>query len=377
MPADSATRSTPATDPTTLAASFLAGTLPPQLKALQARIRALVPDVKRVGAFLTDTTQTTLSHWADSEGQTLPCPQSLAALADNPLLSRCADTGEARAAFVQVDPALEWAADGRTCPLIALPLGPGNARQGFLVVETAPGVLLPAQQIHQLLAWTPLAVDLLVQGIDTVRALVGTTRFALDFTLMRDRDTGEHQLRLRDYVQLLSRELARVHGLDDSFVAELALFGPLHDIGKVGIPDAILLKPGQFEPREWETMKEHVVLGRGMIERMIDDFQLHDTPGMHTLQAVVAHHHECLDGSGYPEGLQGDEIPLAARIVSTADIFDALTCPRPYKRSWSIDEAFEQLRTLAGHKLDRECVSALQAARPQIEEVWQRHAAMH
>ncbi len=357
-----------------LADSFLAGTLPGRLSELHARINAILPDIVRVGAFLVDADHARLTYWADSEGRVLACPDAVTSLPGNPALSRCGASGTAQTTFIRIDPALEWAAGERTCPLIALPVSRFRNFYGFLVIESDPTVALPAHDIRELLAWGPLAAGQLAQSIESVHTLIGTTRFALDFTLMRDRETGEHQLRLRDYICVLARELAGAHGLSEEFVAELGLFGPLHDIGKVGIPDAILLKPGRFELSEWEQMKEHVTMGRTMVERMLDDFHLHDSPGMQTLHAVVAWHHECLDGSGYPEGIHGDAIPLAARIVSTADIFDALTCTRPYKRSWTLDEAFEQLQGLAGDKLDRECVGAMLAARRNIEAVWQGHA---
>ena len=361
------------TDPQ-IADTFLAGTLPARLKDLHQQIANVLPDIVRVGVFLVDADQARLTTWADSEDRVLPCPSGLASLPGNPALSRCGASGSAQTTFIRIDPALEWAAGERTCPLIAMPVSRARSFYGFLVIESNPAVALPAHDIRELLAWGPLAASLLAQSIESVHTLIGTTRFALDFTLTRDRETGEHQLRLRDYILALATELSAAHGLDEEFIAELALFGPLHDIGKVGIPDAILLKPGRFEAHEWELMKEHVILGHSMVERLIQDFRLHDTPGMQTLHDVVAWHHECLDGSGYPYGIHGDAIPMSARIVSTADVFDALTCQRPYKRPWSLDDALTQLQTLAGDKLDRDCVDAMLHARKRIEAIWQQHA---
>ncbi|THF63317.1 HD-GYP domain-containing protein [Pseudothauera rhizosphaerae] len=357
-----------------IADAFLAATLPARLVDLRVQIGSVLPDVVRVGIFLVDDEQARLTHWADSEGRVRPCPPGVASLPDNPALSRCGALGCAQTPFVRLDPALEWAADGRTCPLVVLPVSRLRRFYGFLVVEADPAVVLPTWDVRQLLTWGRIATGLLAQGIEAIHALIGATRFALDFTLMRDRETGEHQLRLRDYIRVLTEELSAAHGLSDEFIAELTLFGPLHDIGKVGIPDAILLKPGRFERDEWEHMKEHVIMGRRMVERLVDNFDLQDIPGIRTLHAVVAHHHERLDGSGYPEGIHGDAIPLAARIVSTADIFDALTCLRSYKRPWSLDDAFAQIEALAGDKLDLECVRAMVCARPRIEAVWRRHA---
>jgi len=119
-------------------------------------------------------------------------------------------------------------------------------------------------------------------------------------------------------------------------------------------------------------MKAHVEKGAALVRRMLDELQLHDAPGVETLQAAVDFHHEYLDGSGYPNGLGGHEIPLVARMVTTADIFDALTHYRPYKRPWRVDDAYEHLSGLAGEKLDRDCVSAMKSARLRIVETIRR-----
>ena len=120
-------------------------------------------------------------------------------------------------------------------------------------------------------------------------------------------------------------------------------------------------------------MRTHVNRGADLVERMVNDLHLHEVRGLDTLRASVSCHHEYLDGSGYPNGRYGDEIPLVARMVTIADIFDAVTCDRPYKRGWTVADAYEYLSGMAaGDKLDRECVAALRAARPKILETMSR-----
>jgi HD-GYP domain-containing protein (c-di-GMP phosphodiesterase class II) len=357
------------------AACFLAGCLPPSLGPLLARIRQRQPAIARLGVLLIDSDGAHLGCWADSDGRVQHCPPAIASLPGNPALSRCGASGQPHPLPIYSDPALHWAAGDEYLPQLLLPIRRQHDFFGFLVLESHPGVRLSNHALHELLAWAPLAADLLAQSISEVGTLIGATRYALDLTLIRDRDTGEHQLRLRDYIRVLATELAAAHGLPERYVAELTLFGPLHDIGKVGVPDAILLKPGGFDALEWERMKEHVIMGRQMVERMTERLSLQHAAGVDTLHAVVAWHHECMDGSGYPDGLRGDQIPLAARIISTADIFDALTSVRPYKRPWQLEEAFGQLQRLAGSQLDRDCVQAMLAARRQVTAVWQQHAS--
>ncbi|NMG35010.1 HD domain-containing protein [Azoarcus sp. TTM-91] len=355
--------------------AYLAGSLPDVLQEVRNHVAGVHHDIGRIGAFLLSDDGASLTYWADCDGRVLPCPAPFSELPLNPSLSRCGATGRAQTTFVRPDPALAWAGDGNLCPLLILPIRHQRGFFGFLVFESSRSLAAPARLIRELTAWGPLAAGLVARGIESIRTLIDTTRFAHDLTLMRDEETGMHQLRLRDYVRIIADELTQAHGLPEGFADELALFGPLHDIGKVGIPDEILLKPGRLERFEWEKMKEHVVKGRELVDRLIEGFALQDTPGIRTLHDVVSWHHEYLDGSGYPDGRMADEIPLSTRVVSTADIFDALTGARPYKPSWTPSQAFDEIKSLAGTKLDAECVAAMLSARSRIEAAWQGHQA--
>ncbi len=136
----------------------------------------------------------------------------------------------------------------------------------------------------------------------------------------------------------------------------------MHDIGKVGIPDHILLKPGKLSAEEFAIMKRHAILGYDILADSNSEM----------LQAgaqIALSHHEKYDGSGYPHSLVGDDIPLFARIVAVADVFDALTSERPYKMAWDVDRALAMLREGAGKHFDPKCVEAFQAALPQILEI--------
>jgi response regulator RpfG family c-di-GMP phosphodiesterase len=174
----------------------------------------------------------------------------------------------------------------------------------------------------------------------------------------RDTDTGAHLSRIGQY----SAALARRVGCDESFTAILELAAPLHDIGKVAIPDAILLAQRPLTPEEWTVMKTHTLVGHAMLAGG-------DTEQMEVAAQIARSHHEKFDGSGYPDGLAKQDIPLAARILAVVDVYDALTSKRPYKEVWSHDRAQELLRNESGRHFDPDLVEAFLADIPAIRAI--------
>ena len=176
----------------------------------------------------------------------------------------------------------------------------------------------------------------------------------------RDNGTGLHLERMARYSGLLADAL----GLPDDETGVIEAAAPLHDIGKIAIPDAILLKPGLLTEDEFEVMKRHPRFGYEMLKDSNSRFVQYGA-------TIALGHHERWDGTGYPSGVAGETIPLPARIVAVADVFDALTTARPYKQAWSMDEAFGYFRQHAGTHFDPELVARLEARRPQFLEVFQ------
>lgn len=243
----------------------------------------------------------------------------------------------------------------------------------------------------------------------------------------RDAETGYHVQRTQAYIEALARQLQshpRFEAeLDIATLARIIKASPLHDIGKVGIPDEILLKPGKLTAEEWEVMKSHAAIGADVIRNAIrHTIQAHpnvDEPrddgmkrevreilkslsekisGGHTSTAtrndasrdapakpealallevaelIARHHHEKWDGSGYPDGLSGETIPTAARLMALADVFDAVTTPRPYKEAWSMDEASALIRAERGKHFDPDIVDAFEAVIADFDYI-RRHLA--
>jgi putative two-component system response regulator len=172
----------------------------------------------------------------------------------------------------------------------------------------------------------------------------------------RDGDTGGHVSR----VAMISRIIARGLGLEDERCHVLYLAAPLHDIGKIGIADAILGKPGKLLPEEFSMMQKHVAIGAKILEDGSSDL-------VRVAERVARYHHERWDGTGYPDRLAGEAIPLEARIVAVADVFDALTSQRPYKAAWPVEEAYAEILRGRGAHFDPACVDAFVAGWPEIE----------
>lgn len=178
----------------------------------------------------------------------------------------------------------------------------------------------------------------------------------------RDNETGFHILRMSQISAILARELGWTPAGCDLILNA----SPMHDIGKIGIPDAILLKPGKFEPNEWEIMKTHAVIGGKLLDG--DNSEL-----LVTARMIALTHHERWDGHGYPNGLAGESIPQAGRIVAVADVFDALTSARPYKRPWPVADAVAYINENAGKQFDPRVVDAFNRALDEIIAVRDRY----
>jgi putative two-component system response regulator len=179
----------------------------------------------------------------------------------------------------------------------------------------------------------------------------------------KDNETGLHVIRMSHYSALMARAL----GFDEEAIEELLHASPMHDVGKIGIPDNILQKPGKLTPEEWEIMQEHPVIGARIIGN-------HTKGLLRMAYDIALTHHEKWDGSGYPQGLAGEEIPLVGRIVAIADVFDALTTERPYKKAWPVNEAVAYIREQSGKHFDPSLVEVFLSQLPEILKVKERWA---
>ncbi|MGH8482057.1 MAG: HD domain-containing phosphohydrolase [Nevskiaceae bacterium] len=174
----------------------------------------------------------------------------------------------------------------------------------------------------------------------------------------KDDETGYHVIRMSHYCRML----AVASGIPDYRAELLFNAAPMHDVGKIGIPDSILEKAGPLTPDEWSVVKRHPVIGAGIIGR-------HNNELLEMARVVALTHHERWDGSGYPRALRGEAIPLVGRIVAVADAFDALTSTRPYKQAWPVEEAVALLRREAGRQFDPRLIPKFIELLPQVKDI--------
>ncbi len=277
----------------------------------------------------------------------------------------------------RLEPGMQVLSDEHAAVLI-LPVISNNGPVGvFEFASRTEGAFSP-----QDIGLCSMAVDQMAYSLENMR-LVGELSRSRDAVIrgmallaeIRDPHIGGHLSRICEYSGLLARQLAGrmgYHQVTREFVDSISRSAALHDVGKVGIPDSILLKPGKLTADEYDVMKTHTITGAELLRGLMADFGEY---ALITMGAEVALcHHEWWDGSGYPRGLAGREIPLSARIVAIADVYDALTSRRIYKQAWSQDDTMQTLRDKAGTHFDPDLVEVFLARPDLLAEIRDRYA---
>jgi HD-GYP domain-containing protein (c-di-GMP phosphodiesterase class II) len=217
--------------------------------------------------------------------------------------------------------------------------------------------------------YSELIGALLINELTPVQTLYSILNTAKHFTYQRDRETAGHIQRMSHYSHVLAMKLADKLEFPDDYIEYILRYSPLHDVGKIGIPDYVLLKPGSLTPKEIETAREHVTRGLEIINAIIHEFGLAHLTHLEILKNIIGCHHERYNGSGYPRGLKGEEIPLEGRIVAIADVLDALTARRQYKSAWDFDKSVDYICENAGTLFDPVCAEMLDKNRDEFMEI--------
>ncbi|MFM7533422.1 MAG: HD domain-containing phosphohydrolase [Rubrivivax sp.] len=347
--------------------------------SLHQEVMRAVPQVDRIACALYDPQADTLRTFVDSTQhgarlQAYECPLGAA-----PSLLRLKELRHTR--VIQDIPASiqgqshhsRWLREQGFQSSYTVPLFHQGEFEGVLFFDSATPAAFTPEVTQRLDIYARMVGMMVSHEVAAVRALVGSMRIAQDFARLRDVETGGHLERMSRLARMLARALAPQMQLSDEFVEHIFLFAPLHDIGKIGVPDMLLAKPGRFTPEERVAMQAHVPLGVQMVDRLIDGFGLAQLAGVAVLRHIVASHHERMDGRGYPAGLAGQAIPIEARIVAVADVLDALVNRRAYKEAWALEAALDEVDRMAreGH-LDPDCVAPLRAHEAEVRAILAR-----
>ena len=351
-----------------------------RLRTLHRRMFDTLPSVDRVACALYDAQEDLLKTFVHSTRVGTPISRYEYKLSESRSLSEIAATGQPRVlndlhlALTADRVHTTWVLEQGYRSSYTVPIHDAGTLIGMVFYDSVEKDAFPPVVQRDLLLYTSLINMAVANELAAVRAITTSTKVARDLADLRDFETGAHLDRMSRYARIIARTLAPKYDLTDEYIEHVFLFAPLHDVGKIGIPDAILLKHGALTLEERDQMRSHVTKGMEVVQRMLGDLGLQHFPDSSVLGNIVRAHHEFLDGSGYPLGLKGASVPLEARIVTAADIFDALTSPRPYKGAWTRDEALDEMRKMVRDgKLDHDCVEALATCEAEVSHIFGRY----
>jgi HD-GYP domain-containing protein (c-di-GMP phosphodiesterase class II) len=355
-----------------------AETLNQQLSRLHREVREYFPFVVRIAVALHDSKTDEIKTFLCSPSDTSPLTDYRIPLASAGWLNSVRLSRRPRV-IAEIDPSvlgdkehsLRILSAGYKASYTA-PIFYDGKFLGFIFFNADRSNAFSERVTRQLDLFVTIISLMIENALRSVDVLVGGLHLLREISAFRDVETSSHLSRMSYYSERIARKIAPEIGRDDAWVEYIRLFAPLHDIGKIAIPDAILLKPGKLTDAESEIMMQHAVKGEKILTTLIRELSLDKMQYMDSLRYIARHHHERWDGGGYPDGLSGGDIPIEARITRIADVFDALTSKRCYKNAWPMEEAAAFLRKGAGTEFDPRCVDAFLAHSDEIAGIMSR-----
>lgn len=372
--------STPLLQPIGTSNGMPSANLSGHLRSIHGVISSRYPAIDRVALAAYDAGSDTLKTFVSSNTDGVKLDRYDAQLSSVPSLLKLANTQQSRVvndidvSFESSSQHTTWVKSRGYRSSFTTPIYKGDQLAGFLFFDSKESQAFDQEAVSFLEMFSKLISQLYLMQLQVVHGIVGTVHVASGLARIRDLETGQHLERMAAYSRLMARELAPQYGLDDEFIEYVFLFAPLHDIGKVGVPDRVLLKPGKMDADEWVIMRRHVEIGETICDQITHDLGLDNGMAFAIMRNIVGAHHERGDGSGYPRGLHMQDIPLEARIVAVADVYDALSNRRPYKQAWTEEDTLRELdKEVRLGRLDGDCVAALMEAEVARQAIHQGH----
>lgn len=252
---------------------------------------------------------------------------------------------------------------------LSIPIKTGETLLGVLFFDACKPQYFDTKINIELSHYAELIASLVKGRLLPMQLLKGVFQTLKDYKKFRDGETVLHLERMSRYSRLIAQKIKDKYNFSDEYIEYLFQFAGIHDIGKIGVPEQILFKSGQLNEQETKTIQEHVQIGYDIVKKIKKNLEYAGHDCEIIMENVIMYHHERLDGSGYPLGKTGAHIPIEGKIVAVADVFDALTNDRPYKKAWSIEKAKEHLIAGRGTLFDPDCVDALFSCSKEIEKI--------
>ena len=348
-----------------------------QLKQVKHRLQAHAPFIDRVSFAFFEPTTKELKTYADSETEDA-LSHYHAPLSELPTLVQSIESKTARI----ISDLEDLPQSKHTQALLsagyhasyAHPCFESEEFIGFMFLnsftpgvfdQSLPGTVYPYLNIVQFIVYSELKV---------VHAIAECAEATQNLSPVYHKDSIAHQERVSRYATIIANGAAQDWEIDDETCEHIALFARFHDIGKVRLNSDLICKSDSLAPHEKSEMQTHVKNGIKIIDDILESFGNPEHPSIDLLRDIMSYHHEFLDGSGYPYGLIGDQIPYSARIVAVANIFDALTTHRPYRQAWSITHALLELEKMAlENKIDEVCINALRKQQDELKQIMSQY----
>jgi hypothetical protein len=361
---------------TTVDRSKFTDTLNHHIADVHNRIRQEIPSIDRISFALYDSNSKLLKTYADSTLTGEPLMHYEFPLENIPSLKECADCKIDRLIH-QTESGLkkssghsQWLAKQGFLSSLASPTYYHDDFIGFIFINSKQCDVFDEQTTSTLYPY----IDCIKAAASVEYELIHTIIDAANFLLQKNprhlKHSQDHKERMFHYTQVITKGVAEVYQLDDEFIDNMSQFSRFHDIGKLTLPANLLMTQCKLAHIDKEKVAQHIDKGVGIIDKLIAQTGSPNHSCLTILREIVAYHHEYMDGSGYPFGLQATDIPISARIITVANIFDALTSHRPYKQAQSVPYALLDLEKMVQQgKLDRHCVNALRYQQQHLNQV--------
>lgn len=358
--------------------SFLAvaDTLNSQLTKIHQRVLAYDPSISHLSFALYDEENDQLRTYADSTLHGFELMHYSYPLTQLPTLKQCAESGEIKyindipQELNPSAPHTQWMISQGFHSSLALPVYHADTFIGFIFFNSCEKNTFSPKKYATLKPFIDIVRFIVSSEYDLLHSLLNAATAINLESEEHWQESREHKERITRFARVIALEVAPIYQLDDEIVEHISQFSKCHDIGKLSIPYQLLNKPTSLASEEREQLNQHVEKGIEIINHIIDEIGSPDHPSVSVLKEIVAYHHEFLDGSGYPYGLTEESIPISARIIAVANIFDALTSHRPYKQAWSVPFALLELeKMVVVGKLDKHCVNALRYHQDYLKRV--------